>query len=118
MAEDNGSMSRISMLREEQRLSRKLLADLADVPVNSLANMERTRTLVIRQLERLAAVLGVSPSYLCGWSEDRSGHVRVEERIVTVPVIKRTYLPTIQIPEYWKVEDGQLIRWTCRGKSV
>lgn len=62
--------TRILKLRKEQQLTRERLAELADISVQFLADIEKgKKNMTVTTLRKLAAALGVSTEYIvngCG----------------------------------------------------
>lgn len=111
-------MKRLKELREEKGLTIRRLAVLSGVFPSVVKNFETKENRVLANIERLADFLGVSPAYLCGWSDHKTEQVRVIEKVVQVPVVERVYHQSARIPEEWRVEDNRIIRWTRRGRPV
>lgn len=69
-------------------------------------------------MESVAAVLGVSTAYLCGWSDDKGERVVVHKTVIEQTVVQRVYQDATRIPPCWQAEDNQIVRWMRGGKPV
>ena len=112
-------MERIRELRKERGLSQQKLADLAGLSINTISNLETRGIMSLESIEKVAKALEVHPSYLCYWSDSKDGCVKIVEKVVERVVEVAVHKPMERIPNYWKPDDnGQIIRWTRRGKPV
>ncbi|MBQ7523614.1 MAG: helix-turn-helix transcriptional regulator [Oscillospiraceae bacterium] len=84
---------RIRRAREEMGYTREKFAELLDVSVSYLAEVERGRTGVsVKMLVKICSVLGLSADYLL-FGEERSGDAQMIEKIHR---IDPRYLPLLE----------------------
>lgn len=70
---------RLKELLREKHISFRKLADMTGIKKSSVANyVNGARPIPLDKLQDIAAALGVDPSWLIGWADDRSG-IQIEQ---------------------------------------